>query len=116
MQARRAVAALVSLAALAPARSVVAAEPAPSAVAALAVTGPPDCATRAQVVQLVARRSARIRMVDGAAAGPELRVAVDASTPNAVAAHLSIAWPDGTRAERHLTAPTCAETADAIAL
>jgi hypothetical protein len=81
----------------------------------LAVTGPADCAGRADVVKLVTRRSARVRF-DDAAPGPSLRVAVEVAAPRTVAAHLSIVWPDGARSERHLSAPTCAETADAIAL
>src|SRR5262245_50967169 len=90
--------------------------PEPPVTASLVVTGPPDCAARPEVVKLIARRSARIRFDDGAAAGPALRVAVDTAAPRAIAATLSIAWPDGSRSERHLSAPTCAETADAIAL
>jgi hypothetical protein len=96
--------------------SSVAGGPEPPVVASLAVTGPPDCAPRAEVVKLIARRSARIHFDEGAASGPALRVAVDAATPRAIAATLSIAWPDGSRSERHLNAPTCGETADAIAL
>jgi len=94
----------------------VAGGPEPPVTASLAVTGPPDCAARADVAKLIARRSARIRLDDGAASGPALRVAVDAAAPRAIAATLSIAWPDGSRSERHLSAPTCGETADAIAL
>src|SRR5262245_16835104 len=90
--------------------------PEPPVTASLVVTGPPDCAARPEVVKLIARRSARIRLDDGAATGPALRVAVDAAAPRAIGATLSIAWPDGSRSERHLSAPTCGETADAIAL
>ena len=94
------------------------AEPAPPVLASLAVTGPRDCASRADVLALVARRSTRIRFVDGAAAGggPALRVTLDATPAGAVAGALTVEWPDGTRADRRLTAPTCAETADAVAL
>jgi len=95
-----------------------AAEPAPPVVASLAVTGPRDCASRADVLALVARRSTRIRFVEGAPAGggPALRVTLDATPAGAVAGALTVVWPDGTRADRRLTAPTCAETADAVAL
>jgi len=116
MQARRAIVAFVALGAASAARPAVAGEPDSAVVASLAVTGSPDCAGRAEVVKLIARRSARIRLNDSAAGGPELRVAVDAAAPRAVSASLSIAWPNGSRSERRLTAPTCAETADAIAL
>jgi hypothetical protein len=116
MQARRAIVAFVALGAASSARPAGAAEPDSPVVASLAVTGPPDCAGRAEVVKLIARRSARIRLSDGAAAGPELRVVVDAAAARAVSASLSIAWPNGSRSERHLTAPTCGETADAVAL
>jgi len=117
-QARAAIATFVALliAILAPVRAAVAAAPEPPVVASLGVTGPADCVARAEVVKLVARRSPRIHFDGGAAAGPALRIEVDASAPRAVAASLSIAWPDGSRSERHLTAPTCAETADALAL
>lgn len=87
----------------------------PPVVASLAVTGPADCAGRADLVKLVTRRSSRIRFDDGAR-GPALRVAVEVTAPRTVAANLSIVWPDGARSERRLSAPTCAETADAIAL
>jgi len=106
---------LVSLLAVSSARARAAATSEPPVMASLAVTGSPDCAGRAEVVKLVARRSARIRFDDGAA-GPALRVAIDAATPRALAATLSIVWPDGSRSERHLSAPTCAEIADAVAL
>jgi len=85
-------------------------------VASLEVVGPAECAGRAEVMKRIARRSARIRFDEGAAAGPALRVTVDATAPRAIAASLSIVWPDGARSERRLAAPTCAETADAIAL
>jgi hypothetical protein len=65
---------------------------------------------------LIARRSTRIRFADGAGAAPALRVTVDAAAPRAIGATLAIVWPDGSRAERRLDAPTCAEIADAIAL
>jgi hypothetical protein len=101
-----------------PARAAPGAGADPPVVASLAVTGPADCAGRADVVKLVARRSGRIRFDDGtgAASGPALRVAVEAASPRTVAASLSIVWPEGARSERHLSAPTCAEVADAIAL
>src|SRR5580765_7333452 len=109
MQARRAIVAFVALGAASSARLAVAAEPDSPVVASLAVTGPPDCAGRAEVVKLIARRSTRIRVAEGAAAGPELRVAVEAPAARTVAATLSIAWPSGSRSQRHLTAATCGE-------
>ncbi len=105
-----------ALLAVAPARAAGSAVADPPVTASLAVTGPVDCGGRAEVIKLVARRSTRIRFDDGTGAGPALRVAVDATATRAVAATLSIAWPDGAKSERHLSAPTCAETADAIAL
>jgi hypothetical protein len=86
------------------------AAPVPPVLASLAVTGPRDCASRAGVLALVARRSTRIRFVDGAAAagGPALRVTLDATPAGAVVGALTVEWPDGTRADRRITAPTCA--------
>ena len=75
-----------ALLAVAPARAAGSAVADPPVVASLDVTGTGDCAGRAEVVKLVARRSTRIRFDDGAGAGPALRVAVDATAPHAVAA------------------------------
>jgi len=115
-QARGAIATFVALTVASSALTAVAAETETPVVASLAVAGPTNCVGRADLVKLVARRSARIRFDDGAPAGPTLRVLVDAATSREITASLSIAWPDRTRSERHLAAPSCSETADALAL
>jgi len=110
------IATFVALMAAAPARAAVAAGSDPPVVVSLAVVSPPDCADRAALMRLISRRSERIRFDDGAAAAPTVRIVVDASSSRQVVARLGIAWPDGTRSEREIAAPTCAETADALAL
>jgi hypothetical protein len=107
--------AFVALGAASAARRRAAEPPTRTRRASLAVTGRRTAPARAEVVKLIARRSARIRF-DDAPRRPALRVAVDAAAPRAIAASLSIAWPDGRGPSAASRAPTCAETADAIAL
>jgi len=80
-------------------------------------SGARGCLSRADLVARIARRSSRIRVVgEGGSAVPALRAAVEAAPSGAVAVSLSFAWPGGARSERRLSARSCAEAADAVAL
>jgi len=86
-----------------------------SASARLEVQALPDCTTREQVAARVAARSRRIHFDDAQATGPTVR-AVIAHGPHGAVGELVIVQPDGRTSSRRLSAPSCAEATDAIAL
>jgi hypothetical protein len=73
-----------------------------------------DCAPRDEIVTGVAARSARIRFVDDAAY--TARVAFTAVRPGSVLAEMVVAATGENPEPRRVTARSCAEAADAIAL
>jgi hypothetical protein len=89
-------------------------EPA-AASARLEVHALPDCTTREELTARVAARSRRIHFDDDAP-GPTLR-AIVAPTPRAGAVgELQIVERNGRISTRRISAPSCAEATDAIAL
>ena len=86
-----------------------------SASARLEVQALPDCTTREEVATRVAARSRRIHFDDEQAAGPTVR-AVIAHGPHGAVGELVIVQPDGRTSSRRLSAGSCAEATDAIAL
>jgi hypothetical protein len=86
-----------------------------SASARLEVQALPDCTTREEVAARVAARSRRIHFDDEQAAGPTVR-AVIAHGPHGAVGELVIVEPDGRTSSRRLSAGSCAEATDAIAL
>jgi hypothetical protein len=85
------------------------------AAARLEVQALPDCATREALVARVAARSSRIHWAADPA-GPNLRAAIARAPHNGAVAELVIVQPDGTISSRRLSAPSCEEATDAIAL
>jgi hypothetical protein len=81
---------------------------------ALSVDAPEDCATRESISAAVRTRGARIELAPSAPL--ELQVVLQRASEKATSAVLRVEWPDGRRSERSLTAPSCAEAADALAL
>jgi hypothetical protein len=73
------------------------------------------CATRAGLAARVTLRSRRIAFVDAAPDAPDVRVVIGPGEQQVVA-RLTLAWPDGRSYERQLTASSCEEATDAIAL
>ncbi|HSY38263.1 MAG TPA: hypothetical protein VLA79_02010 [Polyangia bacterium] len=86
-----------------------------SASARLEVQALPDCTTREEVAARVAARSRRIHFDDEQATGPTVR-AVIAHGPHGAVGELVIVQPDGRTSSRRLSAASCAEATDAIAL
>jgi hypothetical protein len=83
----------------------------------LQVEAPPDCTTREE---LMAQVAARTRRFDFAAPGDEsaaplVRVVVTPG-PRAVVGELTITQPEGSPAVRRLSAPSCEQLTDALAL
>jgi hypothetical protein len=64
----------------------------------------------------VARRSSRIRLVTDGAVTPVLAASVKQAADGSVAAELAVTHPSGKRSVRRLTAPSCSEAVDALAL
>ena len=92
------------------------AEPAPTTASArLEIQAGADCSTREELEARVAARSRRIHF-DEAATGPSVRAIITATPHGGAVGELTIAQPDGKTASRRLTAPSCAEATDAIAL
>jgi hypothetical protein len=86
-----------------------------SASARLEVQALPDCTTREELAARVTARSRRIHFDDEQATGPTVR-AVIAHGPHGAVGELVIVQPDGRTSSRRLSAASCAEATDAIAL
>jgi hypothetical protein len=89
-------------------------EPA-STSARLEVQALPDCTTREELAARVAARSRRIHFDDEGAVGPTVRAAIT-QAPRGAVGELVIVQPDGKSSSRRLSAASCAEATDAIAL
>jgi hypothetical protein len=99
------------------ARASQAAEPSATVAAVrLEVEAAASCATRDELAARVAARSARIRFIDDADGGTALRAEIGPGPNDTVIGRLSIVDPSGPHSSRRLSAPTCAEAVDAIAL
>jgi hypothetical protein len=94
-----------------------AASPAP-VTASFELTAAPECTTREEVAARIAARSSRIRLDagDGVASATRLRAAIAPGTGGAIVAELTIAQPGSAASVRKLTARSCADAADAVAL
>jgi hypothetical protein len=91
-----------------------AAEPA-VASARLEVHALPDCTTREELVARVAARSRRIHFDDDTP-GPTLRAIIAPGPRGAAVGELQISEPTGKISTRRISAPSCAEATDALAL
>jgi hypothetical protein len=88
----------------------------PAATAArLEVQALPDCTTREELAARVAARSHRIHF-DDEAAGPTVRAVIAPAPRGGAVGELVIVQPDGRSSSRRLSAASCAEATDAIAL
>ena len=98
-------------------RVAAAADVAPVA-ASLDVAAPASCTTREEVAARIAARSSRIRLRAGGGAGdgPAFRATIAPGASGAVVAELTIVQPGAGRSLRRLTARSCADAADAVAL
>jgi len=94
-----------------------AADPAP-VTASLDVVAAAACTTREEVVARIAARSSRIRLHAGPDAGDAaaIRAVIAAGASGTVTAELTVAQSAGGRSTRKLTARSCADAADALAL
>jgi hypothetical protein len=89
----------------------------PIASARLEVQALPDCTSREELMARVAARSRRIHFVDDESAGRSIRAVIGpGARPGAFVGMLVIATPDGKSATRRISAPSCAEATDALAL
>jgi hypothetical protein len=88
----------------------------PAATVHLELSAAPDCATASQLVARVAARSTRIHFGASSAGAFELRVEIAPGPNDTQIGRLSLIDPSGRRSNRRLSAPTCAETVDAVAL
>jgi hypothetical protein len=84
--------------------------------ARLEVQALPDCTTREELAARVAARSRRIHFDDEGAVGPTVRAVIARAPHGGAAGDLVIVHPDGKSSSRHLSAASCAEATDAIAL
>jgi hypothetical protein len=108
---------LLAASAILGARGAAAAEtPTSVATVHLEVQAAPSCATREALAALVVARSPRIRFLDDGAGVTALRAEITPGPNDTVVGQLSIVDPGGRRSSRRLSAPTCAEAIDAIAL
>lgn len=82
----------------------------------VSVEADPQCATPATIAAQVRKRSQRIELVGDTSDVPHLRVAIGAGEGRDRVAELVLSWPDGRRAERRLSAASCAAAVDALAL
>ncbi len=89
-------------------------EPA-TANAQLVVHAIPDCTTREELAARVAARSRRIHFDDDAP-GPTLRAIIAPGPRGGAVGELQITEPNGRSSTRRISAPSCAEATDAIAL
>ncbi|HVV48844.1 MAG TPA: hypothetical protein VHO06_04230 [Polyangia bacterium] len=116
MRSAAVVSVLAALASPAGVMGVARAAPDPAVASArLEVQAAADCTTREELVARVAARSRRIRFDDGAA-GPTLRAVIAAGPRGGAVGELVIAEPDGRTSSRRISAPSCAEATDAVAL
>ena len=83
--------------------------------ARLEVQALPDCTSREELVARVAARSRRIRFDDDAA-GPILRAVIAPAPRRGAVGELLITEAGGKTSSRRISAPSCAEATDAIAL
>jgi hypothetical protein len=95
-------------------RAAAAAEPA-GASARLELHALPDCTTREELAARVAARSRRIHFDDGKP-GPTLRAVIASGQRGGAVAELQIVEPNGKSATRRISARSCAEATDALAL
>jgi hypothetical protein len=108
---------LLAASAILSARDAGAAEaPGPLAAVHLEVEAAATCATPAELVARVTARSPRIRFLDDGAGVTSLNAEIAPGPNDTVIGRLSLVDPDGRRSSRRLSAPTCAEAIDAIAL
>ena len=84
--------------------------------ARLEVQALPDCTTREELAARVAARSRRIHFDDEGAVGTTVRAVIARAPHGGAAGDLVIVHPDGKSSSRHLSAASCAEATDAIAL
>jgi len=86
--------------------------------ASLDVVAAATCTTREEVVARIAARSSRIRLRTGAGVGDAtaFRVVIGPGANGTVTAELTVAQSGGARSTRKLTARSCADAADALAL
>ena len=84
--------------------------------ARLEVQALPDCTTREELAARVAARSRRIHFDDEGAVEPTIRAAITRTPHGGAAGDLVIVQPNGKTSSRRLTAASCAEATDAIAL
>jgi hypothetical protein len=85
------------------------------ASARLEVHALPDCTTREELAARVAARSRRIHFDDDAP-GPTLRAIIAPAPRGGAVGELQITEPGGRSSTRRISAPSCAEATDAIAL
>jgi len=90
-------------------------EPAP-ATAHIEVQALPECTTREELLARITARSHRIQFTEEGNAGPTLRASVAATPRHGAIGELVIVQPDGRSSSRRVTAPSCAEATDALAL
>jgi hypothetical protein len=98
------------------ASSALAQEASPAVTAGLQLDAAASCASRQALVAGVAQRSSRIRLVASAAATPALRASLRLLADGSIAAELVVIHAGGRRSLRRLSAPSCAEAVDALAL
>jgi hypothetical protein len=92
------------------------ATPDPSLAAELEVQAPASCATRDQLVARVVARSPRIRFVEPGGGATALRATLTPGPGGSIASELVVVPRAGRRTTRRLTASSCAEAVDALAL
>ena len=96
--------------------SAPAARPDPPIVATLDIHAPASCATREALMGRVLARAPRIRFTDGRDATVALRATLQPTARGLTIAELVTSPTRGPRATRRLTAKSCAEAVDALAL
>ncbi len=104
--------------ALATLLAVLSFSPPVAAAIQLQVDAPPECTTREELIARVAARNRQIELVAPGRAGPApatVRVVVTPGT-RAVAGELTITQPASAAAVRRLSAPSCEQLTDALAL
>lgn len=87
-----------------------------ASTARLALEASPGCASFQELVAGVARRSSRIRLVTDSTLNPSLLASLKRGADGAIAAELVVTHSSGKRSVRRLTAPSCSEAVDALAL